>query len=246
VPKYSGELKKLSTFANWNISATPSSANDWAICPGANGGYPYLAWQDDLAGACARSFTTGGTATLNGLAYVGSSMSASVTGWDPLADLTYQWLDGTTPIVGATTAYFKPTMAQKGKLISVKVTGSKYRYVSTEVLSAAVKVASAPLTATVVIGGFAAKSGKISAATKAAVAKALKGAGTVLSVKCDAFATGKKLTAVQKKLATTRANAVCALVKATHKSATTKSLTSIFKKTDKIAEGVRVTFTSVK
>jgi hypothetical protein len=245
VPKHSGELKKLSTFANWNISTTPSSAHDWAICPGANGGYPYLAWQEPV-NACARSFTSGASAAMNGLAYVGGSMSVTPVGWDPLATLSYQWFDGATPIAGANAAYFEPTSALKGKLLSVKVTGAKDGYVSSEVTSAATKVAGAPLTATVVIGGFAAKSGKISAATKAAVTKTLKGAGTVLSVKCDAFATGKKLTAAQKALATNRANAVCALVKATHKSATTRSVTSIFKKTDKIAEGVRVTFTSFK
>ena len=245
VPKHSGELKKASTFANWNISATPNSTHDWAICPGANGGYPYLAWQQP-EGACARSFTPGASATMNGLAYVGGSMSVTPVGWDPLATMSYQWFDGATPILGATAAYFKPTSAQKGKLVSVKVIGTKDGYVSAEVMSASAKVAGAPLTATAVIGGFAAKSGKISAATKAAVTKTLKGAGTVLAVKCDAFATGKKLTAAQKKLATTRANAVCAMVKATHKSAASRSVTSIFKKTDKIAEGVRVTFTSVK
>jgi hypothetical protein len=245
VPKHSGELKKASTFANWNISATPNSTHDWAICPGANGGYPYLAWQQP-EGACARSFTPGASAKMNGLAYVGGSMSVSPVGWDPLATMSYQWFDGATPILGATAAYFKPTSAQKGKLVSVKVIGTKDGYVSAEVMSASAKVAGAPLTATVVIGGFAAKSGKISAATKAAVTKTLKGAGTVLAVKCDAFATGKKLTSAQKKLATTRANAVCAMVKATHKSAASRSVTSIFKKTDKIAEGVRVTFTSVK
>jgi len=245
VPKHSGELKKVSTFANWNISATPNSTNDWAICPGANGGYPYLAWQEPV-NACARSFTSGASAAMNGLAYVGGSMSVTPVGWDPLATLSYQWFDGATPITGANAAYFEPTSAQKGKLVSVKVIGTKDGYVSAEVMSPAAKVAGAPLTATVVIGGFAAKSGKISAATKAAVTKILKGAGTVLAVKCDAFATGKKLTAAQKKLATTRANAVCAMVKATHKSAVSRSVTSIFKKTDKIAEGVRVTFTSVK
>jgi hypothetical protein len=245
VPKHSGELKKASTFANWNISATPNSTHDWAICPGANGGYPYLAWQQP-EGACARSFTPGASATMNGLAYVGGSMSVTPVGWDPLATLSYQWFDGATPITGANAAYFEPTSALKGKLVSVKVIGTKDGYVSAEVMSASAKVAGAPLTATVVIGGFAPKSGKISAATKAAVTKTLKGAGTVLAVKCDAFATGKKLTAAQKKLATTRANAVCAMVKATHKSAASRSVTSIFKKTDKIAEGVRVTFTSVK
>ena len=245
VPKFAGELKRISTFANWNISATPSSANDWAICPGANGGYPYLAWQT-VANGCSRSFTAGGTATLSGLAYVGSSMNATVSGWDSLADLTYQWFEGSTAITGATTAYFKPTSAHKGKLVSVTVTGSKEGYVSAVATSTAVKVAGAPLSATVVVGGFAAKSSKATAATKASIAKAIKGIGTVISVKCEGYATAKKLTAAQKALATARANTVCAAVKATFKSSTTKSLTSLFKKTDKLAEGVRVTFTAVK
>ena len=245
VPKFAGELKRISTFANWNISATPSSANDWAICPVANGGYPYLAWQT-VENGCTRSFTTGSTATLSGLAYVGSSMTATPANFDSLATLGYQWFEGTTPIAGATTAYFKPTAAQKGKKISVKITGSKAGYTSYEVPSSEVLVAGAPKATVAVIGGFAAKSGKATTATKAAIAKAIKGIGTVISVKCEGYATAKKLTAAQKSVATARANTVCAAVKATFKSSTTRSLTSVFKKTDKLAEGVRVTFIAVK
>jgi hypothetical protein len=245
VPKHSGELKKLSTYANWNISATPSSANDWAICPAANGGYPYLAWQT-VANGCSRTFTTGSSATIGSLAYVGSTMTATPTSFDPLATLSYQWFEGASPIVAATTAYFKLTEAQKGKKVSVKITGAKDGYLAQVVQSSEVLVAGAPKATVAVIGGFAAKSSKATAATKAALAKSIKAIGTVLSVKCEGYATGKKLTAAQKSLATARANTVCAAVKASFASSTTKSLTSLFKKTDKLAEGVRVTFTAVK
>ena len=245
VPKHSGDLKKISTFANWNISATPSSAHDWAICPGANGGYPYLAWQEP-ANACARSFTSGATATVNGLAYVGGTISATPGNWDPLATMSYQWYEGTTAITGATTSYFRPNLALKGKSISVKVTGAKAGYISTEVSSTSVVVASAPLTSTVVIGGFAAKSGKLTPAAKAAVAKTLKGLGVALSIKCEGFATAKKLTAAQKKLAATRAAAVCSAMKVAQASSSVKSAAVIASKLDKLKEGVRVTVTSVK
>lgn len=245
VPKHSGDLKKLSTFANWNISATPTSSHDWAICPGANGGYPYLAWQQP-ANACSRAFTAGAAVTMNGVAYVGGSMGANATNWDPLATMSYQWFEGATPILGATTQYFKPNLALKGKSISLRVTGAKDGYMSMEVTSASVVVAGAPLTGTVVIGGFAANSGKLTPATKAAVAKAMKGLGIALSIKCEGFASAKKLTAAQKKLATTRAAAVCAALKVTQTSSTTATAASVAKKLDKLAEGVRVTVTSVK
>lgn len=245
VPKFAGELKRVSTYANWNISATPSSANDWAICPAANGGYPYLAWQT-VANGCARTFATGSSATIGSLAYVGSTMTATPANFDPLATLSYQWFEGASPIVAATTAYFKLTEAQKGKKVSVKITGAKDGYLAQVVQSSEVLVAGAPKATVAVIGGFAAKSSKATAATKAALAKSIKAIGTVLSVKCEGYATGKKLTAAQKSLATARASTVCAAVKASFASSTTKSLTSLFKKTDKLAEGVRVTFTAVK
>lgn len=245
VPKLTGELKRASTFANWSISANPSSAQDWAICPSANGGYPYLAWQE-VSGGCTRSFVSGSKVAVNGLAYVGGTLTAVPSNFDPLATLSYQWMEGTAVISGATTAYYQPTSNFKGKQLTVRVTASKDGYVSAETHSAKFVVAGAPTVTVVALGGFAAKASKSTPALKAAVAKANKGVGTVLSIKCEGFATSKALSAAQKKLALARAATVCASLKVTHKSATVKNATSVAKKADKIAEGVRVTFTSVK
>jgi hypothetical protein len=245
VPKHAGELKKLSTFANWNISATPHSDNDWAICPEANGGYPYLAWQQP-ANACSRSFKPGAAATVVGLAYVGSSITATPANWDPLATLSYQWLDGTTPITGATAAVLPLNAALKGKSVSVRVTGAKAGYISSQMISTPVVVAGPPTASTGIIGGFASKSSKLGSASKAAVTKTLKGLGVVLQIKCEGFITAKKLSAAQKKLATSRAVSVCSALKAKHKGATVRTSSTLAKKSYKIKEGVRVTITQVK
>jgi len=242
--KFSGELKKPSTFAGWNMSATPSSANDWAICPDANGGYPYLAWQT-VGNGCARSFTAGAAASVTGLAYVGGTVTAVPANWDTLATMSYQWMYGTTPIPLATSATFTPAPGDAGKLLSVRVTGAKDGYISTIVDSSSVAVAAAPNTKLTVIGGFAANSKVASKATKAAVVKMLKNVGTVFSIKCDAFATGKKLTAAQKKLASARAAAVCALITAVKTSPVTTLRNSVAVKADKVKEGVRVTIVSL-
>ena len=245
VPKHAGELKRIATFANWKISATPNSDHDWAICPEANGGYPYLAWQQP-ANACSRSFKPGAAATVTGLAYVGSSITATPASWDPLATLSYQWLDGTTPITGATTAVLPLNAALKGKSLSVRVTGSKLGYISSQVTSTPVVVAGPPTNSTGIVGGFASKSSKLGSTSKAAVTKTLKGLGLVLQIKCEGFFTAKKLSASQKKLATSRAASVCAALKAKHTGATVKTSSTLAKKSDKLKEGVRVTITQVK
>jgi hypothetical protein len=243
-PKFSGELKKPSTFAGWNISSTPSSLNDWAICPDANGGYPYLAWQTVDSG-CVRTFTSNAAVAVTGLAYVGGAITATPSSWDSQATLSYQWLDGVTPILNATSPTFTPAPGDVGKQLSVKVTGSKDGYISSVLTTPVGKIAAAPKTKLVVVGGFAMNAKVPSKATKAAVTALLKNLGTVVSVQCDAFATGKKLTAAQKVVANARAAAVCALITAAKPSPAVLLKNSVAKKTDKIKEGVRVTVISL-
>jgi len=244
VPKFSGELKNPETYVGWNMSATPSSSNDWAICPSANGGYPYLAWQT-VSNGCVRSFTSGSTVLVSGVAYVGGTVSASLSGWDNLATLSIQWLNGTTPIPLATSATYTPVAGDVGKQLSVRVTGAKTGYISSVITTAAGKIAAAPVTKLTVVGGFSKNSLVASKATKTATKALLKNLGTVMSVQCDAFLTAKKLTAAQKVMANARASAVCALVKAANPSAMVVLKNSVAKKTDKIVEGVRVTIISL-
>jgi hypothetical protein len=244
-PKYSGELKNIATFAGWNISASPTSQNAWAICSTANGGYPYLAWQS-VPGGCTRSFVSGATASISGVAYVGSTVAATAAAWDPLATLSYQWYAGANAVSGATSASLVITPNLKGELLSVKITGAKDGYNSLAAASAATKVADVPKTSVLSVGGFKAKSSTVPAATLKAIGKLLTNSGTALTLKCEGFATAKKLTAAQLTLATARATAVCNAIGLLQPGIVGTKSTSLAKKSDKFTEGVRVTITAVK
>lgn len=64
--------------------------------------------------------------TVVGKARVGAKLVAAAGTWGPGAvKLTYRWLRNGKPIRGATTKSYRLTKADRGKRISVKVTGSK-------------------------------------------------------------------------------------------------------------------------
>ena len=245
VPKLPGELKKLSTFEGWSIAEHPTSDIVWALCSGANGGYPYLAWQG-IPNGCARAFKSGSSIVVTGIAYVGGTLTAAPTGFDPVANLAIRWVDQNGIIPGAEGSTFKPTKDHQGRQIRARVVAYAVGHMDTITYSSTFVVAGAPKATVAVVGGFAAKASKETTVSKTAVAKANKGIGIVLSLKCEGFATGKTLTPAQKKLALARATTICAAFKLTHKNATVQTSTSLAKKTDKIVEGVRVTLTSVK
>ncbi len=245
-PRYSGDLKKITNYAGWNISATPNSTNLWAICPEFNSGYPYLTWQFPGAG-CERTFVPGATVGITGANYVGSTLSATTSSWDPLATIAYQWNADGAPLTGANLATLNLTDAMHGKVISLTVTGTNGPGYETLVkLATGTVVAAAPRTKLTVVGGFASGSKLPSKTTKLAVTSLLKNVGLLLTVKCDAFATAKKLSVAQKKIANARAAAVCAHISAAKPGAVVTLTNSVAKKSDKIKEGVRVTVTSVE
>ena len=74
----------------------------------------------------APTFTTVPRPTISGTARVGSTLSLSRGTWAPSSTVTYsyQWSASGVPIEGATASKFVPQAAQRGKTISVKVTGT--------------------------------------------------------------------------------------------------------------------------
>jgi hypothetical protein len=70
------------------------------------------------------------TPTVTGTTRSGSTLTAKAGSWDSGVKLTYQWLRNGVSIKGATKTSYKLTSADKGKKISVKVTGSKSGYVT--------------------------------------------------------------------------------------------------------------------
>lgn len=84
-----------------------------------------------------KKFTKTVKPTVSGTAKVGKKLTAKVKAWSPKATFKYQWLANGKAIKGATKASFKLTKSQKGKKITVKVTGSRSGYVSASLTSKA-------------------------------------------------------------------------------------------------------------
>lgn len=89
-------------------------------------------------------FTTTTLPTISGNSLVGSTLTASVSGWDPSATFAYSWLADGVPISGATTSTFTLTSDQVGQKISVRVTGSSTGYTPTEKTSVETSAVSLP------------------------------------------------------------------------------------------------------
>ena len=76
-----------------------------------------------------KAFTKTYTPTVSGTAKVGKTLTAKVKTWSPKpSKLTYQWLRSGSVIAGATKSTYKLTAADKGKKMTVKVTGTKSGY----------------------------------------------------------------------------------------------------------------------
>ncbi|WGT46353.1 Ltp family lipoprotein [Tessaracoccus lacteus] len=68
------------------------------------------------------------TPKVSGVAKVGATLRASTGSWTSGTTFTYKWLRNGKTIPGATKSTYKPTSADKGRTIQVKVTGKKSGY----------------------------------------------------------------------------------------------------------------------
>ncbi len=90
--------------------------------------------------------------TVTGTPEVGTQLTASPGSWSPSGTtVAYQWFADTTPVEGATSATFTPTVQQVGATVHVRVTASKdgYESVAAESLPTAAVTNPPPVTPTV-------------------------------------------------------------------------------------------------
>lgn len=87
-----------------------------------------------------RAFTTV-TPTITGTAKAGKTLTAHRGTWVPTPSFTYRWYRNGAAISGATHSTYTLTASDKGKSITVKVTGTKTGYLTATKTSAAVVVA---------------------------------------------------------------------------------------------------------
>ncbi|QXT63965.1 hypothetical protein [Tessaracoccus palaemonis] len=86
------------------------------------------------------SFSKTPKPTISGTAKVGKKLTAKAGTWSPKATLTYRWLRDGKAISGATKKTYTLTTKDKGKKISVKVTGKKKYYATVAKTSATKKI----------------------------------------------------------------------------------------------------------
>jgi hypothetical protein len=84
-----------------------------------------------------KAFTKTNKPTISGKAKVGKKLTARVKAWNPVATYAYQWYANGTAIQGATKSTWKLAKVQKGKKITVKVTGSRADYATVSLTSKA-------------------------------------------------------------------------------------------------------------
>lgn len=85
------------------------------------------------------SFAKTYTPTISGKAKVKQKLKVKMSAWSPAASFSYQWLRNGKAIAGAKKSSYKLTKKDKGKKISVRVTGSKPGYLSMTKTSKATK-----------------------------------------------------------------------------------------------------------
>jgi len=93
--------------------------------------------------AVPRPKLTAVTPKINGTAKVGLKLTAIVSAWTPGTVHAYQWYRNGAVIKGATAKTYVPATADYGRVLTVKVTGSKPGYATTSVTSAQTKAVAA-------------------------------------------------------------------------------------------------------
>ncbi|CAN7250349.1 carboxypeptidase regulatory-like domain-containing protein [Knoellia sp. LjRoot47] len=105
---------------------------------GTKTGYAATAKTSAATAAVAAGTLTAPTPTISGTKTVGSTLTAASGTWGPApVTLAYQWFRSGVAITGATASTYKLTTTDKGKTLTVRVTGSKTGYTSVAKTSAA-------------------------------------------------------------------------------------------------------------
>ncbi|MBO1752097.1 hypothetical protein J4G33_09805 [Actinotalea sp. BY-33] len=109
-------------------------------------GYTSVTTVSEGAVVGAGTFPSSPTPTISGTVRVGSALQAVPGTWSPDATLTYQWRTDGKSISGATGSTYTPQAADKGRTLSVVVTGSREGYATTKRASAGTVVAAGRFT----------------------------------------------------------------------------------------------------
>ncbi|BDV29860.1 hypothetical protein Microterr_05200 [Microbacterium terricola] len=130
------------------LAGTPAGGSALTVAAGAD-----LKDTDLRLGVAPPPALTSKTPTISGTPVVGATLTAKPGAWTPGTAFTYQWYANGTAITAAKASTLKLAAAQKGKQITVKVTGKKSGFTSVAKTSA--KTLKVAVVATPTISGTA-------------------------------------------------------------------------------------------
>ncbi|RFA10641.1 hypothetical protein B7R54_16595 [Subtercola boreus] len=109
---------------------------------GSKSGYTSVGMTSAATGQVKGGRIEGPDPVIQGTPGVGKTLSVATGSWTPApVTFTYQWSRGGTAIAGATGATYVPVTTDAGKVLTVRVTGSRSGYAAVDKTSAGVTVA---------------------------------------------------------------------------------------------------------
>jgi|GEM_PF-825476 len=175
--KRNGATIAGATASSYTLTPTDLGRTITVTVTGSLTGYTTAAKTSTATGAVKAAALKTATPTISGTVAVGRTLTAKAGTWTSGATLSYQWKRSGKTISGATRSTYALTTSDKGKAITVTVTGKKAGYATTSVTSKA--------TAAVKAGTLTKATPKISGTAKV---------GKTLKVKAGTWTTGTTLT----------------------------------------------------
>ncbi|MBO9555991.1 hypothetical protein [Cellulomonas sp.] len=138
----SGTAISGATASTYTLTTTDMGATLTVKVTGSKSGFTTASKTSAATSAILGKLTTA-TPTISGTRTVGSTLTAKPGTWGPSpVTFTYQWYRSGTAISGATASTYKLVSADRGKTMTVKVTGKKTGYATASVTSAKTAVIS--------------------------------------------------------------------------------------------------------
>ena len=138
-----GKKIKQATKASYQLTTADSSKKLSVKVTGKRKGYA-TASKASKPVAVSLATLRSSTPTITGTAAPGKTLTASPGSWTSGTSLTYQWLAGGATITGATGRTYQVTITDLGRVISVRVTGSKPGYAAVTKTSAGTAIGRIP------------------------------------------------------------------------------------------------------
>ncbi|WP_353951886.1 carboxypeptidase regulatory-like domain-containing protein [Knoellia sp. S7-12] len=126
------------TASTYALTGSDTGKTITAVVTGTKAGYATTARGSAATAVIAAGTLTAPTPTISGTKIVGSTLTAVPGTWGPApVTLAFQWFRSGVAITGATASTYALTTTDKGKTLTVRVTGSKTGYTSVAKTSAA-------------------------------------------------------------------------------------------------------------